>query len=100
MSIKITPELLKSLPEEVAEQLRLGTRTKGPSTADKLYPLVGSEEPVDLNQLIVAVWQEHQEVLRRTTAMAALNTLRSRGLVRRCGRGSYIRGAESSVESA
>lgn len=94
MSVQITPELLKTLPAEVTEQLRVGSRTST-GAADIIYPLIGAEEPVDLNQLIVGVWQTRKRVLKRTTVMAAINSLRKNGLVRRCGRGSYIRGVET-----
>jgi len=88
------------LPEELVEQLKLGGRT-GPRTADLVLDAFPDDDsPVDLNQILVTVWRQNQTVLKRATAMAAVNSLRKEGKVRRCGRGTFVLGRDSEMAKA
>jgi len=84
------------LPDEVRAQLRVGNRTKD-SAAVLIYSVL-SDEPMTLNDVIVAVWRKHEQVLKRSTAMASIATLRKEGAVGRTERGSYIIPAEEAEE--
>lgn len=99
MTEQVTPSILAELPEELQAEIKLGTRN-GPSTPSYVLDVIPSDEPVDLNQILVAVWRKHNVVVKRATTMAAINSLRKQGKVRRCGRGSFILGFEDMSEAA
>lgn len=86
------------LPEELREQLRLGTRAK--DSAPVLVYSVLSETPMTLNDVIVAVWEQHGRVLKRSTAMAALASLRNDGEVISEPRGTYALAGDDDYEEA
>lgn len=89
----ITPDLLKELPEELREQLKIGRRS-GPNASSLVLDVIPPDNPVDANEILIAVWRKHQVILKRATMMAAVTNLRREGKVRRCGRGSFTLGYE------
>ena len=89
----LTQQDLNALPEEVLAELKMGARS-GPSVADRIYAVVPEETPIDINEIIVAVWRNESKVLKRTTVSATITNLRRDGKIRRCGHGSYVRGYE------
>lgn len=98
MTASLNPELVTKLPKELQEQLRLGrTGNAGPTAADHIRTaLEKSKRPLDVNEILVAVWKGEKIVLKRTTAMTALATLRKRGEVRQPDRGTFELGAEEA----
>lgn len=98
MNHPLTPETLAELPAELREQLKTGSRA-GPSAASLVLEAITVKNevtgsPLDLNEILISVWNRHKVVLRRSTAAVAITSLRRDGLVRRCGRGTFALGKE------
>lgn len=88
----ITREMLRELPAELLEQLRVGARRNSETTGAMVYDVLG-DDPMSLNEVLIAVWHQFGKVMKRSTAMAAIAMLRKNGDVTAVDRGYYVRTA-------
>lgn len=57
-------------PKELRDQLRTG-RTSGVS--DMVYEALDDETPMDVNEILIAIWTDHKVVMKRSSVLSSLN---------------------------
>lgn len=92
----------EDLPVELQEQLRGGNHSGRESVIQKatLEVLEAYDEPLDLNQILVAVYRATGKVLKRESVRQALYRLTETGQVNRFARGVYEIASEDSQADA
>ncbi len=85
------------LPQELIQQLAI--KRDNYDVKHKILNVMG-DLPMNMNEILIAIYRQYDCVLKRTTVVATLQKLKSTGEIKTTGVGRYKKRRTSSAEAA
>lgn len=89
---------IEGLPPELLKELTLKTHQS--ETKTRLLDVLGADEGINVNEMLIRLWKEHKKVYKRAAIKSAVTELKKSGAIKRVRMGYYSKVVEAKEVAA